>query len=235
MKDMGWIYLLLFVVLPLLKRFMDSRKSAKRKEPRRSTRQTSRRDASWPPSAAEAEDEPLTVAEMEEEEEEGWIAADPRPVDSSPPPLPAEIRPLTELGGGWVDVPEVASGHSTTTIPEAMAVRPARLPRADHHGVPPHPLDVLAQLRQQMQQDAPAAASEPDPYQVEVLASDPVHGPDAYSLSSDAYSLSSSGRARHRRLKHGSGQRWRLSRSELRNRLVWREILGPPACLREPE
>jgi hypothetical protein len=132
-------------------------------------------------------------------------------------------------------VPEVASGHSTTTIPEAMAVRPARLPRADHHGVPPHPLDVLAQLRQQMQQDAPAAASEPDPYQVEVLASDPVHGPDAYSLSSDAYSLSSSGRARHRRLKHGSGQRWRLSRSELRNRLVWREILGPPACLREPE
>ena len=227
MKDMGWIYLLLFVVLPLLKRFMDSRTSAKRKETRRSTRQTSRRDASWPPSAAEDEDEPLTVAEMEEEEE-GWIAADPRPVDSSPPPLPAEIRPLTELGGGWVDVPEVASGHSTTTIPEATAVRPARLPRADHHGVPPHPLDVLAQLRQQMQQDVPAAASEPDPYQVDNLASDPVHGPDAYSLSSSA-------RARHGRLKHGSGQRWRLSRSELRNRLVWREILGPPACLREPE
>ena len=229
MKDMGWIYLLLFVVLPLLKRFMDSRTSAKRKESRRSTRQTSRRDASWPPSAAEDEDEPLTVAEMEEEEEEeGWIAADPHPVDSSPPPLPAEIRPLTELGGGWVDVPEVASGHSTTTIPEATAVRPARLPRADHHGVPPHPLDVLAQLRQQMQQDVPAAASEPDPYQVDNLASDPVHGPDAYSLSSSA-------RARHGRLKHGSGQRWRLSRSELRNRLVWREILGPPACLREPE
>ena len=229
MKDMGWIYLLLFVVLPLLKRFMDSRTSAKRKETRRSTRQRSRRDASWPPSAAEDEDEPLTVAEMEEEEEEeGWIAADPHPVDSSPPPLPAEIRPLTELGGGWVDVPEVASGHSTTTIPEATAVRPARLPRADHHGVPPHPLDVLAQLRQQMQQDVPAAASEPDPYQVDNLASDPVHGPDAYSLSSSA-------RARHGRLKHGSGQRWRLSRSELRNRLVWREILGPPACLREPE
>ena len=228
MKDMSWIYLLLFVVLPLLKRFMDSRTSAKRKESRRSTRQRSRRDASWPPSAAEDEDEPLTVAEMEEEEEEGWIAADPRPVDSSPPPLPAEIRPLTELGGGWVDVPEVASGHSTTTIPEATAVRPARLPRADHHGVPPHPLDVLAQLRQQMQQDAPAAASEPDPYQIDNLASDPVHGPDAYSLSSSA-------RARHGRLKHGSGQRWRLSRSELRNRLVWREILGPPACLREPE
>jgi len=229
MKDMGWIYLLLFVVLPLLKRFMDSRTSAKRKETRRSTRQTSRRDASWPPSAAEDEDEPLTVAEMEEEEEEeGWIAADPHPVDSSPPPLPAEIRPLTELGGGWVDVPEVASGHSTTTIPETTAVRPARLPRADHHGVPPHPLDVLAQLRQQMQQDVPAAASEPDPYQVDNLASDPVHGPDAYSLSSSA-------RARHGRLKHGSGQRWRLSRSELRNRLVWREILGPPACLREPE
>lgn len=227
MKDMSWIYLLLFVVLPLLKRFMDSRTSAKRKESRRSTRQTSRRDASWPPSAAEDEDEPLTVAEMEEEEE-GWIAADPRPVDSSPPPLPAEIRPLTELGGGWVDVPEVASGHSTTTIPEATAVRPPRLPRADHHGVPPHPLDVLAQLRQQMQQDAPAAASEPGPYQVDDLASDPVHGPDAYSLSSSA-------RARHGRLKHGSGQRWRLSRSELRNRLVWREILGPPACLREPE
>ena len=229
MKDMGWIYLLLFVVLPLLKRFMDSRTSAKRKETRRSTRQRSRRDASWPPSAAADEDEPLTVAEMEEEEEEeGWIAADPHPVDSSPPPLPAEIRPLTELGGGWVDVPEVASGHSTTTIPEATAVRPARLPRADHHGVPPHPLDVLAQLRQQMQQDVPAAASEPDPYQVDNLASDPVHGPDAYSLSSSA-------RARHGRLKHGSGQRWRLSRSELRNRLVWREILGPPACLREPE
>jgi len=230
MKDMGWIYLLLFVVLPLLKRFMDSRTSAKRKETRRSTRQRSRRDASWPPSAAADEDEPLTVAEMEEEEEEeeGWIAADPHPVDSSPPPLPAEIRPLTELGGGWVDVPEVASGHSTTTIPETTAVRPARLPRADHHGVPPHPLDVLAQLRQQMQQDVPAAASEPDPYQVDNLASDPVHGPDAYSLSSSA-------RARHGRLKHGSGQRWRLSRSELRNRLVWREILGPPACLREPE
>ena len=227
MKDMSWIYLLLFVVLPLLKRFMDSRTSAKRKESRRSTRQRSRRDASWPTSAAEDEDEPLTVAEMEEEEE-GWIAADPRPVDSSPPPLPAEIRPLTELGGGWVDVPEVASGHSTTTIPEATAVRPARLPRADHHGVPPHPLDVLAQLRQRMQQDAPAAASEPDPYQADDLASDPVHGPDAYSLSSSA-------RARHGRLKHGSGQRWRLNRSELRNRLVWREILGPPACLREPE
>jgi hypothetical protein len=79
-----------------------------------------------------------------------------------------------------------------------------------------------------MQQDAPAAASEPDAYQVDDLASDPVHGPDAYSLSSSA-------RARHGRLKHGSGQRWRLSRSELRNRLVWREILGPPACLREPE
>jgi len=242
MKDMGWIYLLLFVVLPLLKRFMDSRTSAKRKETRRSTRQTSRRDVSWPPSAAEAEDEPLTVAEMEEEEEEGWIAADPRPVDSSPPPLPAEIPTLTELGGGWVDVPEVISGESTTTTPAATAVRPARLPRADHHGVPPHPLDVLAQLRQQMQQDVPAAASEPDPYQVEDLAyqvddlaSDPVHGPDAYSLSSDAYSLPSSGRARHGKLKHGSGQRWRLSRSELRNRLVWREILGPPACLREPE
>ncbi|HIO65919.1 MAG TPA: hypothetical protein EYN40_04420 [Planctomycetes bacterium] len=227
MKDMGWIYLLLFVVLPLLKRFLDSRAGSKREESRRSTRQRSRRGASWPPSAAEDEDEPLTIAEMEEEEEEGWIVADPRPVASTPPPLPAEIPTLAELGGGWVGVPEVASGDSTTTIPEATAVRAARLPRADLHGVPPHPLDLLAQLQQQMGQDSYATDSE-DPYQVDDLASDPVHGPDAYSLSSSA-------RARHGRLKHGSGHRWRLSRSELRNRLVWREILGPPACLREPE
>lgn len=225
MKDMSWIYLLIFVVLPILKRVLESRSVAKREKARQSTLQGSRSEPAWSPSSAEDEDEPLTVAEMEEE---GWIAADPRPVASSRPPIPAEIRTLQELGGGWVEVPGVTSGDSTTTIHEPAAARPAPLPRADQHGVPPHPIDLLEHMRQEMERDGFDSDPVQDPYQVDDLESDPVHGPGAYALPS-------AGHKRHGRFQHGSGRRWKLSRSELRERLVWREILGPPVCLREPE
>ncbi len=225
MKDLSWIYLLIFVVLPILKRVLESRSVAKRERSRQSTLQGSGRGASWPPSAAEDEDEFQTEAELEEE---GWIAADPRPVASSRPPMPSEIRTLQELGGGWVEVPGVTSGDSTTTIHAPAAARPARLPLADQHGVPPHPIDLLDHLRQEMEQDGFGTDPEQDPYQVDDLESDPVHGPAAYSLAPSA-------QGHHGRFHHGRGQRLKLSRSELRDRLIWREILGPPACLREPE
>lgn len=227
MKDFSWIYMLIFVFLPMLKSILESRSRKKKaaakqlatrsaKDLQRSARiRTEQRGFSEPLSDPLSEAE-LTEAELEEDVQ-AWIEVQP---GSTSPTAPAP----TPLGGGWVEVSHPIRG-APTSVPTHSPPHPAmRLEPRSHLDPPQDPLELLAQLRQQRMDTSRSSRETEDRYSrvKERSSANSWSGPGISSVTAAA---------RGRRKK----QRLTLTRNQLRDRLLWREILGPPVSLRPPD
>jgi hypothetical protein len=227
MKDFSWIYMLIFVFLPMLKSILESRSRKKKaaakqlatrsaKDLQRSARiRTEQRGFSEPLSDPLSEAE-LTEAELEEDVQ-AWIEVQP---GSTSPTAPAP----TPLGGGWVEVSDPIRG-APTSVPTHSPPHPAmRLEPRSHLDPPQDPLELLAQLRQQRMDTSRSSRETEDRYSrvKERSSANSWSGPGISSVTAAA---------RGRRKK----QRLTLTRNQLRDRLLWREILGPPVSLRPPD
>ena len=223
MKDFNWIYLLMFVVLPMLKNFLDSRSKKKKAaakllatrsaEDLQQSARISARQRGFPDPLSDAE---LTEAELEEDIQ-AWIEVQP---GSTSPTAPAP----TPLGGGWVEVSDPIRGAPTSVATHSAPHSAMRLEPRSHLDPPQHPIDLLAQLRQELMDTSRSSRETEDPYaQVkERSSSNSWAGPGISSFTAAA-------QGRHKK------QRLTLTRNQLRDRLLWREILGPPVSLRPPD
>jgi len=239
MKDSNWIYLLIFVFLPMLKNILESRSRKKKAaakllatrsaEDLKQSARISARQRGFPEPLSDPLSEPLsdplsdaelTEAELEEDIQ-AWIEVQP---GSTSPTAPAP----TPLGGGWVEVSDPIRGAptsvSTHSAPHSAPHSAMRLEPRSHLDPPQHPIDLLAQLRQELMDTSRSSRETEVPYaRVKERSS-------AYSWSGP--DLSSVTAAAHGR---GRKQRLTLTRNQLRDRLLWREILGPPVSLRPPD
>ncbi|MDE0957774.1 MAG: hypothetical protein OSB12_03980 [Planctomycetota bacterium] len=243
MKDFNWIYLLIFVFLPMLKNILESRSRKKKAaakllanrsaEDLKQSARISARQRGFPDPLSdplsEPRSEPLSDAELTraelEEDVQAWIEVQP---GSTSPTAPAP----TPMGGRWVEVSDPISGaptsvstHSAPHSAQHSAQHPAmRLEPRSHLDPPQDPIDLLAQLRQELMDTSRSSRETEDRYSrvKERSSANSWSGPGISSVTAAA---------RGRRKK----QRLTLTRNQLRDRLLWREILGPPVSLRPPD
>ncbi|MBT7103165.1 MAG: hypothetical protein HN891_06565 [Planctomycetes bacterium] len=239
MKDFNWIYLLMFVVLPMLKNILESRSKKKKAaakllatrsaEDLQQSARISARQRGFPDPLSDAE---LTEAELEEDVQ-AWVDVQP---GSTSPTAPAP----TPLGGGWVEV----SGAPTSVSTHSPTHPAMRLEPRSHLDPPQDPIDLLAQFRQELtveeyekwlevtgSKDTSRSPSvTEDPYSNVEKRSSANNWNSQISLSGPALSsFTAAAQGRHKK------QRLTLTRNQLRDRLLWREILGPPVSLRPPD
>ncbi len=210
MKDMSWIYLLLFVVLPLIKQIIEK---AGQKKQEKSGRAPHKRADRFPPIARKQKQQRDVISD--EDSDAGWVSVrEVRPAASSPSKSSSSGK---DLGGGWTEV--------------QPAPQPIVLETTDPlTNQPPHPLDVLAQLHREMngdEYDVDEYEQDADnPYALEETI---LEAPNTLPYQLPGLDSSSSVGTRRSR------KRWKLTRHQLRERLIWREILGPPVSLREKD
>ena len=231
MKDYNWIYMLMFVLLPMLKNILESRSRKKKAaakllatrsaEDLKQSARISARQRGFPDPLSEPLSNPLSDAELTEaeleEDVQAWIEVQP---GSTSPTAPAP----TPLGGGWVEVNDPIRGAPTSVSTHSAPHSAMRLEPRSHLDPPQDPIDLLAQLRQELMDTSRFSGETEDRYArvKERSSANRWSGPGISSVTAAAQ-----GRGRKQRLT--------LTRNQLRNRLLWREILGPPVSLRPPD
>ncbi len=235
MKDFNWIYLLMFVFLPMLKNILESRSKKKKAaakllatrsaEDLKQSARISARQRGFPEPLSEPlsdpRSEPLSDAELTraelEEDVQAWIEVQP---GSTSPSAPAP----TPMGGGWVEVRDPITGAPTSVATHSPPHSAMRLEPRSHLDPPQDPIDLLAQLRQELMDTSRSSRETEVPYArvKERSSANSWSGPGLSSVTAAAQ-----GRGRKQRLT--------LTRNQLRDRLLWREILGPPVSLRPPD
>ena len=216
MGKIGWIWFLVFVILPVIQKVMEAKKQQtqnqikKQSNERKKARRKKRRE--------------------QEVEDPGWIQAGRAPVA---PVAPANIEQV-ELGGGWVAVGDtVVAPPSTATKPASPL--PAGIPQSEGDTVP---LEVLSEQLTRWGLDAEIVEEVEDVYLIVRDAHDEKHEHKPAGAIGDEIIKSALSRPA---AQHGANSlagrqsRWRLTRSQLRNRLIWSEILGPPVTLKPPD
>ncbi|OUU24939.1 MAG: hypothetical protein CBC13_02765 [Planctomycetia bacterium TMED53] len=208
----SWIFIILFVVVPIINRIIEMNKARAES------------------AAAEAKRMMRKEARQRRQQARGGDAvADQGPQEIQPPPE-------MDLGGGWVAV-----GDTPPFVEKSPAAKSRRSGRRT-----PSPLEPPPPIAQDLPlevEESPAgleifAFPIPDEVPAEEVSSDPASATETFDLkptpATTAYfshDLPGSGPISTTRSKRNL----RLSRSELRDRLVWREILGPPLSLRKDE
>jgi hypothetical protein len=218
-----WIYIIIFVIVPIINRIIEMKKAraekaaAEAKRMMRKEARDSRRASRSPSIEVTTDPAPPPVAD-----DSGWQTVEtPLPVSPEPEPFePIESTAETEdrgmwTPGGWVELPE------TATDPQTGLPLPPGVEVGGSGSVPG--LEIF---------DLPV---------VEEIASS---SPSEPATSTDAFELEpSESTAAYQRNDVVDGivtnetpkNRLRLTRSQLRDRLIWREILGPPLSMREEE
>ena len=214
MKDFSWIYILIFVLLPMLKNVLESRSRKKQAKAKLLEMKSREQQRDFPEPLSEDE---ATEAELEEDPR-AWVDVQPRPASASAPaPTPLE--------GGWVEVRDPITG-----APTSVAAHPAmRLEPRSHLDPPQDPIDLLDQLRMELMETSRSSSELEDQNSRDPIRSRASSWSSPISVSGS--DLSSGSAAPQGRLKK---QQWTLTRNQLRDRLLWREILGPPVSLRPP-
>ncbi len=212
----SWIYIVIFIVVPIISRIIEMNKARAEKaaaEAKRMMRKESRRNRQRARDNETVAD-PGAPAPASGLDDPGWIrvgneppVAGADPVSLPDPNLPAPEPPPGP--GGWVKIPEPA--------PQPAISNP----------------DLQPQLPKGLEIFTFPMAEEPI---IEDVPGDPVRAEEAFHLAPDQVSaayLSRNLPGHSPQLVSPRNRFRRITREELRDRLIWREILGPPLCLRE--
>ena len=205
----SWIYIIIFIIVPIINRIIEMKKAgaekaaAEAKRLMRKEARKSRKKSSAPRIEAAADPVPL--------KEDGWNTVDdPVPVTPDPQPFEsAEINVESEepgmwTPGGWVPISDSGMDVSGREASPGLEIFSFPLPE-DEAG-----------------EEAPDLSESNEVFQLE---------PQAPTAAYDLKDLPSApGSATTPRRNHKN-----LTRDELRDRLIWREILGPPLSMREQE
>ena len=211
-----WIYIIIFVIVPIINRVIEMKKARAEKaaaEAKRMMRKEARNRRG--PAANQGPDSPAPVAMTEDT---SWQTVDEtdtrKPQLENFEPMTTDSPPVQE---GWIQIPE--------TDPNPVQGR------IEIDTSPPPGLEIfsfpLPEDQENFEMDSASENTRRSGKAYEVELAD---NTQAYvrtdTPSGDFQSTSSASKRR---------SRFQLSKSELRERLVWREILGPPLSLRRDE
>lgn len=213
MGKITWIWIIIFVVLPILQKIMEAKKEQGQNQVKR--RAIDRKKARRQTQRAEEF--------LGEKVDPGWVQVQTEP-------KVAEPIEKVELGGGWVNIgePKAAPASSSTRPPSPL---PIGIPQSEGGG---GPIRVLTEQLSELGFEVPESVD--DPYLIDRDAHDGIHehahaGEIGNRLIQESLKSPPPGASRASQNDHQS--RWRLNRNQLRNRLIWAEILGPPVSLKD--
>ena len=223
MGKLSWIWILIFIVLPIIQKMMEAKKQQAQKAQidRKSERARARRQKASHVPAGDPIEQP------DNDPDADWVQ-----FQGEQPLEPADFKDPQELGGGWVEVGPVAS---TTAKP--MAPLAAGIPVTEGGS---GPIEILHEEARSWQPADGWSQADEDPYQIDRDAHDETEqdsafrGADYYNPSGPAGAQMWAHRSTYGSATHGK-HRWRLSRKQLQERIIWAEIFGPPVCLRPPD
>lgn len=189
MNDFSWIYILIFVVAPIIKNVVQARANKAKAKAEAEKKRFKREIATRPIEDHRSNFEPLseellTEAELEEDVLE-WIQVPSPPSQSSSPP----------------------GGSSPLVMSELFQQLQSELGRADQSSIGEEDHDSLEPTHSRGPSRNHPKAVQFSEWSTPVIAK---HG-------------------------HRGNRRRKLTRQQLRDRLIWREILGPPVSLRKPD
>lgn len=213
----SWIYIIIFVVVPIINRLIEMNKARAEKaaaETKRMMRKERRKARNENPSRQiQVDTDPVPPAVAEDQ---GWQTVK-APLPVAPDPSPVESMPEVEDGGmwtpgGWVEIPDGQIDPRTgLPLPVGSEI-------TGRESVPGLEIFALPETKED---------SAPEP---EELASsfnlESSKATTAYQRDDIVNGIVKSPTSRKRR---------RLTKTQLRDRLIWREILGPPLSMREEE
>jgi len=206
----SWIYIIIFVVVPIINRLIEMNK-ARAEKAAAETKRMMRKEKSSRQIQVDTDPVPPVVAE-----DQGWQTVE-APLPVAPDPSPEESTPELDEGGmwtpgGWV---EIQDGQID---PRTGLPLPVGSEITGRESVPGLEIFALPETKED---------SAPEP---EELASsfnlESSKATTAYQRDDIVNGIVKSPTSRKRR---------RLSKTQLRDRLIWREILGPPLSMREEE
>lgn len=212
-----WIYLIIFVVVPIINRLIEMNKAraekavAETKRMMRKEMRKARKEKSSRQIQVDTDPVPPAVAE-----DQGWQTVE-APLPVAPDPSPEESMPELDEGGmwtpgGWVDIPDGQIDPRTgLPLPIGSEI-------TGRESVPGLEIFALPEIEEV---SPPEPAESPGTFNLESSKAT-----TAYKRDDIVDGIVTSPTSRKRR---------RLSKSQLRDRLIWREILGPPLSMREEE
>lgn len=198
----AWIYIIIFVVVPIINRIIEMKKAGAEKAAAQEKR-LMRNEARQRRRGSEKTQNPDPPAPISEET--SWQSIDePMTVDSS------------AGQDSWIQIPD-SSPNPVQRQPEIDLPSPSGL-------------EIFA-----------LPEPEEENIETEFVHGNPISSEEAFLVSpsdgSKAYQRSDipTGDVHSKPLYSNRRSRFQLSKSQLRERLVWREILGPPLSLRRGE
>lgn len=212
-----WIYLIIFVIVPIINRLIEMNKAraekaaAETKRMMRKEMRKARKEKSSRQIQIDTDPVPPVVTE-----DQGWQTVE-APLPVAPDPSPDVSMPEVEEGGmwtpgGWVDIPDGQIDPRTgLPLPVGSEI-------TGRESVPGLEIFALPEIEET---SAPEPAETPGFFN---LGSS--KATSAYKRDDIVDGVVTSPTSRKRR---------RLSKAQLRDRLIWREILGPPLSMREEE
>ena len=225
MGKLSWIWILIFIILPIIQKMMDARKKQAKK-----LQQTRKQTLVRAGHRAEKEATANPFELPDDDPDADWVQ-----FPGEQPLEPADFEPRQELGGGWVQVGKTAVPVATTG-PVPIAPLAPGIPVA-HGGS--GPIEILREEARGWKPADGWSQTDENPYEIDRDAHDETEqetafrGDSYYNPSDRAAAQVWGHRSTYGSATHGS-HRWRLSRKELRERIIWAEIFGPPVCLRPP-
>ena len=226
MGKLSWIWILIFIILPIIQKMMEAKKQ-KTKKLQQTRKQTLVR-------AGQRAEKEATAGPFElpdDDSDTDWVQ-----FPGEQPLEPADFEPRQELGGGWIQVGKTAVPVATTG-PVPIAPLAPGIPVAEGGS---GPIEILREEARGWEPADGWSQTDEDPYEIDRDAHDETEQESAfrgvayYNPSGPAASQVWGHRSTYGSATHGS-HRWRLSRKELRERIIWAEIFGPPVCLRPPD
>ncbi|MEE2889300.1 MAG: hypothetical protein VX404_02540 [Planctomycetota bacterium] len=222
MGKLSWIWILIFIVLPIIQKMMEAKKQQAQK-----AQQTRKQIRARAGRRAEQDATADPIEQLDNDPDADWVQ-----FRGAQPMEPADFESDRELGGGWVEVGPVA-----TTTAKPMAPLAAGIPVAEGGG---GPIEILHEEARGWQPADGWSQTDEDPYKIDRDAHDETEqesafrGADYYNPSGPAAAQMWAHRSTFGSATHGK-HRWRLSRKQLQERIIWAEIFGPPVCLRPPD
>lgn len=213
----SWIYLIIFVIVPIINRLIEMNKAraekaaAETKRMMRKEMRKARKEKSSRQIQVDTDPVPPAVAK-----DQGWQTVE-APLPFAPDPSPVESVPEVEEGGmwtpgGWVDIPDGQIDPRTgLPLPVGSEI-------TGRESVPGLEIFALPEIEEV---SPPEPAESPGNFNLESSKAT-----TAYLRDDIVNGVVISASSRKRR---------RLSKAQLRDRLIWREILGPPLSMREEE
>ena len=213
----SWIYIIIFVIVPIINRLIEMNKAraekaaAETKRMMRKEMRKARKEKSSRQIQVDTDPVPPAVAK-----DQDWQTVE-APLPFAPDPSPVESMPEVEESGmwtpgGWVEIPDGQIDPRTgLPLPVGSEI-------TGRESIPGLEIFALPEIEE---------TSVPEP--VESLSSfnlESSKATTAYLRDDIVNGVVISASSRKRR---------RLSKAQLRDRLIWREILGPPLSMREAE